>query len=366
MPLLPHDRIIEIARTFQSLDLSVAQVRPALLTGIPVQFKGSLQGGLPDLPQLQTDLGRMNQVERLAGGVVPLAIWLSNALLMAGGTEQERVLRAALDDVEHVASGAPRLDPAILPETKEVVVHRDDMLPFAFLELGVAAALSVSQLRVPGYQDGAPRVVGGTPEIHLGTGWLLTPTLLMTNHHVVNARKEGEAPAAEADLRLQGAATQVRFGFDADGVEGVTVKAAALEAWDAALDYAVLRVPDTGRPALRRAAGAVDTAPGVRVAVNIIQHPDGAAKKLGIRNNLVTASTGTDLRYFTDTKSGSSGSPVMNDVWEVVALHRGATYTENVSFQGKNVAYVNVGTHLAAILSDLRARNPELANEIDG
>jgi len=364
MALLSQARIVEIATAFLELDLSVAQVRPALLTGLPLHFKGGMQGNLPDLPQLMLDLGRMNQFERLAGGVVPLQVWLTNALPLAVGTEQERVLRAALDDVEHAASGAPRLDPAALPETQEAIVHRDDMLPLSFLELGIEAARSVARLRVPSHQGGQPRMVMQAPEIHLGTGWLLTPTLLMTNHHVVNARKEGEAPSADDDLRLQGAACGVQFGFDAEGMEGVTVLAAGLEAWDPGLDYAVLRVPDTGRPALRRAAAPVAPAAGVHVAVNILQHPEGAAKKLGIRNNLVTASTATDLRYFTDTKAGSSGSPVMNDVWEVVALHRGATYAENVNFQGKTVAYVNVGTHLAAILQDLRARYPELAGEI--
>jgi hypothetical protein len=200
--------------------------------------------------------------------------------------------------------------------------------------------------------------------VFLGTGWLLTPELLMTNHHVVNARKEGEALAPDADLVLQAANTTVQFGFDAEGLEGQLVQVTALVAWDPTLDYAILRIPALGRRALRRKAKRIEKLPNDYVAVNIIQHPEGGTKKLGVRNNLVTASDGPDLRYFTDTKAGSSGSPVLTDAWEVAALHRGATFAENVTFQGKNVAYVNVGTHLDSILADVRTRFPALAAEI--
>jgi hypothetical protein len=39
-----------------------------------------------------------------------------------------------------------------------------------------------------------------------------------------------------------------------------------------------------------------------------IQHPNGKAKRFGIRNDLVSASTDTDLRYFIDTEGGPSVS----------------------------------------------------------
>jgi len=64
--------------------------------------------------------------------------------------------------------------------------------------------------------------------------------------------------------------------------------------------------------------------------VNIIQHPLGQPKQVVIRDNRLLdlpKPTGLDpkldryAQYEADTERGSSGSPVFNDQWEVVALH---------------------------------------------
>ena len=55
--------------------------------------------------------------------------------------------------------------------------------------------------------------------------------------------------------------------------------------------------------------------------VNIIQHPAGQFKKITLYHNIVTNTTDRIVQYLTDTMPGSSGSPVFNSQWEVVALH---------------------------------------------
>src|SRR5205814_4157357 len=58
--------------------------------------------------------------------------------------------------------------------------------------------------------------------------------------------------------------------------------------------------------------------------VTIIQHPKGDPKQIALRENEVLHLPGNEdafLHYQTDTHPGSSGSPVFNDNWEVVALH---------------------------------------------
>ncbi len=56
----------------------------------------------------------------------------------------------------------------------------------------------------------------------------------------------------------------------------------------------------------------------------IIQHPGGQSKQLAIRDNQIINDVRDDdftLMYFSDTAQGSSGAPVFNDSWQVVALH---------------------------------------------
>jgi len=57
--------------------------------------------------------------------------------------------------------------------------------------------------------------------------------------------------------------------------------------------------------------------------LTIIQHPNGERKQVCVRENrlLKYDSNGPFVWYQTDTVGGSSGSPVFNNSWEVVALH---------------------------------------------
>ena len=55
--------------------------------------------------------------------------------------------------------------------------------------------------------------------------------------------------------------------------------------------------------------------------VNIIQHPGGEFKQISIYHNIVTNTNDRVVQYLTDTLKGSSGSPVFNSDWDVIALH---------------------------------------------
>ncbi len=365
MALLTQQEVTELVKALIDSGLDTTGARPALLQFVSKRLVAVIPGGNIPVAQLMIDIGKMNAVERMADGQVPLQIYLQNAdLLLSGSEPQQRVIRTMLSLVSRRAGGAPVIDITSLPETKEAIIHTDDMVGFAFMELGVKAALAVAKLQVPSYQNNAARKLpNGDNMVFLGTGWLLTPSLLMTNHHVINARGEGEADASEADFTLQAKGTVVQYDFNSDSVQGSEATAVSLEAFHAGLDYAILRIPDSGRAPLKRAVQAIASAASP-VAVNIIQHPGGRSKRYAIRNNLVCAVTATELRYFTDTEGGSSGSPVFNDNWEVVGLHRASAYASNVQFQGKSTAYVNVGTQLGAIMKDVRERYAGLAREI--
>ena len=316
---------------------------------------------LPETISLTVDLRALSGQPRLTDGSVPLKTFLQNALDIAGAAGSMDPVREALAAIERQATGAPRVDTADLPETKEKIVLRDEMVPWSFMSAGLAAAQAVVKLEVSRFDKGQKTLESGEPVRYFGTGWLIAPGLILTNHHVLNARNEGEPPAQDSDLSLQTRSTMATFDFDSESAAGNPRQLGELVAMHPELDYALARIEDLGRTPLRISTQELPPTRSPKpMALNIIQHPEGRPKRFAIRNNLLTSVTASDVRYFTDTLGGSSGSPVCNDQWHAVALHRGAAPVSGVSYQGRSVAFVNVGTKIHAILADLRTRYPQL------
>ncbi|MFC9232102.1 trypsin-like peptidase domain-containing protein [Streptomyces decoyicus] len=367
---LSPDEIRQVLDAAVETGLADPAVRPLLLDGIMPRYRSTLPLNPAPGRQAHSDLNEMNRVERLVDGSVPLEIWLRNAVAETTEAGPLTVFQRALDEVARKAGGEPDVLaqlPSPTAEIKEQIVHRDDTVPIGFLRGGELAGGAVARLKVPPYQGGAPLQPNGFP--HSGTGWLIAPGLLVTNHHVVNARTGTGAgrPVADAeDLSLQARHTLARFDFDTEEVETEEATVSELVAADAELDYAVLRLAaGPARPVLRLAAEPLAVAGGDFVAVNIIQHPGGQSKRVALRNNLVYEADEHDVRYFTDTRGGSSGSPVFTDDWKVVALHRGTRRVENVLFQGRTTAFVNVGTQMCRIMRHLQAGSPGVHAEIE-
>jgi endonuclease G len=338
--------------------------RSLRLQGISKPFVLGLTTQSRPLDQFQLDLVTINDVERLDGGQVPLLQFLDNSAYQArlrGRKEAEAFERLA-NRVGNRARGIPQLpEPTQLPEVteQEAIVGTDDMVDFPFLAAGAEAGRSVARITVPRFEGGnAIFSTNGSPWVMRGTAWVLGLQLLITNHHVLNARRNDEGSAASTDFERQCLESEVEFDYDT-GRNPVRAKVKSVVAFSQGLDYAIFKIDDeVQRQPLRLATEKIVLRATNYLPVNIIQHPRGLQKRVAFRNNLVSGADGDTIRYFTDTDVGSSGSPVCDDSWRAVALHRGARYVEGVTFQGKSTAYVNFGTQIHAVSEDLRLKNP--------
>jgi|SRR5579859_5061095 len=360
--------LTEAAKESDLLELE----RPLLLQGIYKGFIFGLTRSPIPLNQFLLDLNALNFVERLENGEVPLVQFLQNAatqLRLRGRTEAE-IFEKTANRIGNRTRGVTNLpDPAQLPEVtkNEAIIGSDDTVDFTFLAAGTAVGRSVARVLVPRF-EGRKQVMGanGKPWVMVGTAWLVAPQLLITNHHVINARISEENDASHEDWAMQSAGAVAEFDYDTEETERITkVKITSVVAEDKNLDYALLQLEsDPQRAALKLRGQRIQVDATTYLPVNIIQHPRGKAKRVAFRNNLVTASDADTIRYFTDTDFGSSGSPVCDDRWRVVALHRGAKYVQDVKYQGKSTAYVNFGSQICAVLEQLKQNNAGLYGTI--
>jgi endonuclease G len=85
--------------------------------------------------------------------------------------------------------------------------------------------------------------------------------------------------------------------------------------------------------------------------VVIVQHPNGGPKQIVLTANAVLQVKPPLLHYATDTMPGSSGSPVYNDLWQVIAIHHAAGPQVKLADGGSR--YSNEGVLMSAIRPDL-------------
>jgi len=225
---------------------------------------------------------------------------------------------------------AEQLDVAL-----EKVVGSRDFLPGRWIQHARAASEAVARVK---RSDG-----------ECGTGFLVSPWLLMTNHHVLDS--QAVAAGATVTFRyeeddndeLQGT---IRLNLQP---ERCFVTSPVDE-----LDLTLVAVEPTADGMPPGSTFGQIPAQGMRgkvmlgEPVNIVQHPDGRPRQIAIRNNLLlSVDDAVSLTYSTDTEPGSSGAPVLSDRWELIALHHSSRTTSGV--------VGNVGIRISAIVTHVRA-----------
>jgi endonuclease G len=349
-----------------------SEIRRLFLSEINKQFTGMMFIVPVEYVQLGLDLDRLNNSERLTDGSIPLQSWLSQASrYVQTDVIASEVVQKALAKIESMAlKTAPIVNrsaptPAYVGKiVKEKIVHQNDMLSFAFLEAGSKAGIGVAKIIVPRFDQGIQAKQMGNPVYYSGTAWLITRELIITNHHVVNARSDSETDASIIDIDLQAKNALIEFDFNSDNIVPLRLSVKGIVATNKDLDFAIIRLanPEDRVPPARFISEIfVTDTPQV---VNIIQHPFGYSKKVALRNNHIYKTDYPKVYYFTDTEKGSSGSPVFNDNWQVVALHRASELVKDVNYQGKSTGWVNEGVQMKAIFDQLQIDHKELSDEI--
>ena len=223
-------------------------------------------------------------------------------------------------------SGAPG-------QLEKILGDKSTLVPISYLELGVIRAKSVVRIK---------RADGSS-----GTGFMTAGGILITNNHVL-----------PDDASMVGAVVQFNYqrtvaSLDAP-FEEFSIDTAVPLRTSKDNDWSAVRIKGDASK-----WGELDMKPmTVKVGdhVNIIQHPGGAQKQISFVANVVAFVGGGRVQYLTDTLPGSSGSPVFDTDWNLIALHHSGGWLTEPNATTKSTYYRNEGIAIDTIIQDLAAK----------
>lgn len=262
-------------------------------------------------------------------------------------------LKSALAKEEINYSLSPDIDEisnwkAISDDTLEVLtMGYSTLLPISFLDLGVIRSKAIAKVEIK----------SSSQSFNVGTGFLckineLEDLFFITNYHVINDKNYIDKTKIifnyELDINGDSKASK-SFRIDKNGpwytspVSDNDICVFKLDATEDELkdyQYLLLKKIETSKNDF----------------VNIIQHPGGGLKQISIYHNIVTNITENRIQYLTDTLKGSSGSPVFNSSWEIIAVHHsGGFRTTDEPELPLGVKSRNEGIHINKIIDFLIA-----------
>jgi V8-like Glu-specific endopeptidase len=192
--------------------------------------------------------------------------------------------------------------------------------------------------------------------VPVGTGFLVGSSYLLTNHHVIPDSDTAVKSVAQFDARMD------EFGRILDSIDyqfdGSFIVSGRTDGSDP-LDYSLVKLQRNSVDGTRGLASqnfswiqldqTIKIAPRLSAAelrdlsaffgtdmeffedadfsgdpVSIIQHPKGSYKKAVVSSNRVQKLTDHFIRYEANADFGSSGAPVFNQNWDLVAIQHAA------------------------------------------
>lgn len=269
------------------------------------------------------DYTKAEPKDRLANHVNRLLSAVAGELMADVGVARQS-LASEIPELRNM--GASGVKPADINNqfVERVIGKTRDFLAIQFFDRGTVASRAVCRI-VTDMSDGQA----------FGTGFLVSPRLLITNHHVFPDAATAKQSRAEFNYQI---------GLDrALPVESFLFSPEKFFLTDETLDFSLVAVVPrsaNGTPLTSFGYCPLIGAEGKIITgqpVNIVQHPSGDLKQVVIRENTLLdlpengAAVDRYAYYEADTEPGSSGSPVFNDQWEVVALHHSGVPKTNAA-----------------------------------
>jgi hypothetical protein len=238
-----------------------------------------------------------------------------------------------------------------IPERVELVNGIRNFVPVCFLELGLQSAKAVCKIQAKGTD-----FRGRADQEWSGTGFLVGPNLLLTNHHVLNSIEVARDALCVFNYQLG-----VQFSpLETVGIKLDPARLFVTSPLVGGFDFTFVWIESAAHTAfgaitMHRSAFTVHNGD----FANLIQHPLGELKAAVLQDNRVLRDTGILLHYSSDTDQGSSGAPVFNNRWELIGLHRASIPNTDQLVPEKGAPaplFLNEGVKLSAIAADLERR----------
>jgi len=325
--------------------LQLAQLRNAMALLLPFP-----DNARPYLEEAEIDWTNISLLH------APVPMW-NNILQFAKNNEQlddlVQVLHKNFPKNPHILAFMELIDYDLGPDVKDTNWKEDrpadelekitgaasTLLPISFLETGLKRAKAVARILIE--RNGKKEV---------GTGFLLANNLLLTNHHVI--KDAAVAAIAKVQFDYEQSADELPLQYTEFMLDPATPGNFAT---DKDNDWTAVRIKGDANTAF----GFIELKPVETFKddfVNIIQHPGGRYKEVGMYHNIVTYCDNKVVQYLTDTEAGSSGSPVFNSKWEVVALHHSGGMLREPGTTTQKLLR-NEGININAVIAGLKANN---------
>jgi endonuclease G, mitochondrial len=290
--------------------------------------------------------------------------------------QQERALQRYIErsgEREHVASELQTKNPFEISKPERVAVRKaiidprdglaleriiegNDLVPVFYLEAGLKATKPVCRIEV---RDSIGRILGH------GTGFLVSPSLLLTNNHVLKDEDSARFSLAQFNYELD-------LNLKERDIKNFRLMPERLFMTNQELDFTLVSIEEVSSEGAKVSEfGFLPLIPQKGKVlkgehVSIIQHPFGAPKVVALRENKVTDIFDDYIHYETDTDVGASGSAVFNDEWMVVGLHHAGVPNPN----DKSKFIANEGIRISSIVQFIMKQYPNLSGDkkklIDG